>query len=124
MIRDSILKKQELLTETVDAYGETLTVSEISAEQRLNFALKVQALKGEGFAVDLAAMSLLVALTVFDEKGARVFKDSDAPELAKKHTEELRKVYDVAARLNGIGAEEDAAEKNSEPNSDDSSASD
>ena len=54
----------------------------------------------------------LVALTLCDESGARLFDDGEIAALGRKSARALDRVFSVAQRLNGIGtAEVDAAKK-------------
>jgi hypothetical protein len=51
-------------------------------------------------------------LTVCDASGERLFADSDIALLGRKSARALDRVFSVAQRLNGIGAEQvDAAKK-------------
>lgn len=63
----------------------------------------------------------LVALTVIDENGNRVFSDEDAEWLGKKSAAALDRIYTVAQRLNGF-RKEDIEEL--EGNSDDAQSDD
>ncbi len=54
----------------------------------------------------------LVALTLCDESGTRLFDDGEIAALGRKSARALDRVFSVAQRLNGIGtAEVDAAKK-------------
>lgn len=59
----------------------------------------------------------LCAMTIADENGTLLFTEAEISELGKKSSVALDRVYEVAARLNGLGKEAaaavDAAEKNS-----------
>lgn len=48
----------------------------------------------------------MVALSVVDADGARIFGDDDVAALGAKSAKALDRVYAVAARLNAIGAQE------------------
>ncbi len=55
----------------------------------------------------------LLSLAIVDENGSRVFSESDAALLGSKSAAALDRLFDVAQRLNGIGATAEAAiEKN------------
>jgi hypothetical protein len=57
----------------------------------------------------------LCARCICDEHGARIFADSDVETLGTKSCAALDRVYEVAARLNKIGAADmEELEKNSE----------
>jgi hypothetical protein len=53
----------------------------------------------------------LVALTLCDESGARLFEDGEIAALGRKSARALDRVFAVAQRLNGIGTEQAAAAK-------------
>jgi hypothetical protein len=71
------------------------------------------------------ARARLVAWSVVDENGKRVFSDADIPRLSEKSAAALQRIFNVAMRLSGI-SEEDIEElvKNSpDGQSDDSGTS-
>jgi len=71
------------------------------------------------------ARARLVAWSVVDENGKRVFSDADIPRLSDKSAAALQRIFNVAMRLSGI-SEEDIEElvKNSpDGQSDDSGTS-
>ena len=51
----------------------------------------------------------LIAFTVVNEKGERIFKDEDIASIGKLSSSSLEKVCAVAMRLNGLG--DDAVEE-------------
>ena len=54
----------------------------------------------------------LVSLTLCSESGERMFHDGDIDALGRKSARALDRVFAVAQRLNGIGADEAQAAKN------------
>jgi len=48
----------------------------------------------------------LCAICIVDEKGKRVFSDFDAESLGRKSAKALDRIFDVAQRLNGLGADD------------------
>ena len=54
----------------------------------------------------------LVSLAVCDESGSRLFGDADVAALGAKSAKALDRVFAVAQRLNGIGAEQVEQAKN------------
>lgn len=54
----------------------------------------------------------LVSLTLCSESGERIFQDGDIDALGRKSARALDRVFAVAQRLNGIGADEAQAAKN------------
>lgn len=53
----------------------------------------------------------LVALTLCDQDGQRLFNDSEVSALGKKSAKALDRVFAVAQRINGIGADEASSTK-------------
>lgn len=80
--------------------------------------LEASMIKGKGKKTEVNLENLrakLVARSIVDENGNRIFTDADIPVLARKSAVALNRVYAVAQRLSGI-TEEDVEEltKNSE----------
>jgi hypothetical protein len=72
--------------------------------------------KGKNANVNLANLrAKLVARSIVDEEGKRVFEDQDIAALGRKSAAALNRVYEVAQRLSGITQEDvDELTKNSE----------
>jgi hypothetical protein len=67
----------------------------------------------------------LLVMTLVDDAGNRLFDSNDIAMLGRKSSGAIERVYAVASRLNGIGAQAEAdAAKNSEaaPSGDSTSA--
>ncbi len=111
--REEILSKTALKTEIVPVpeWGGEVIVSEMSGTARDAWeqALRDKDAKGKV----IAPRAKLVAFTVVDENGSRIFKDDDIEAIGKLSSESLGKICDVALRLNGLGEEGiEAATKN------------
>lgn len=52
----------------------------------------------------------LVVLSTFDEDGNRVFEDGDVERLGERASAVIDRLFTVAARLSGIGDDEDSVE--------------
>ncbi len=91
-------------------FVQTLGGTEIAAWQ---MAVKERSEDGVQSAEDVMfVFSSLIVKTVVNEEGGRLFKDDHAERLAAKNPNVLRRVYEVAARMNGVsvdGEETDAA---------------
>jgi hypothetical protein len=53
----------------------------------------------------------LLAYTIVDEGGNRLFSDENIPAIGKKSIKVIKRLFDVAQKLNGMAAEKDAIEK-------------
>ena len=80
-------------------------------------ALEASMIEGKGKKAEVNLVNLrakLVARSIVDEDGKRVFEDEDIPALAQKSASALTRVYEVAQRLSGITQEDvDELTKNS-----------
>ena len=56
-----------------------------------------------------------IALCAVDADGKPLFSQADIPRLDDKSNQAVQRVWDVVARLNGLGGGGDDLEKNSEP---------
>jgi hypothetical protein len=114
-IRDYILPQPK--TATVEAFDATVTVSEMGALDRMQYIDYLRQLQKNGVS-DLQAEPLLMAFMAVKcvvEDGKRVFADSEVETVANGRfkVEDLKKVFDAAATLNGlISADVEATAKN------------
>lgn len=115
LTRDQILEASDLQTETVAVpeWGGDVIVRTMTAADRDQFELSMVIVEADGRRrPDMTNVSAkLIAATVIDEGGSRLFTEADVQLLAGKSAAALARVYAVAARLNGLGgaAVEDAA---------------
>ena len=119
LTRGEILNAQDIQTEEVHVpeWGGTVLVRALDGEER--DALEASMIQGKGKNAQVNLKNLrakLVARSIVDENGKRLFEDGDIPALAKKSAAALNRVYEVAQRLSGITPEDvDELTKNSEP---------
>lgn len=116
--RDVILAADDTQFEDVDVpeWGGTVRVKSLMGKER--DALEASMIEGKGKKANVNLSNLrakLVAWSVVDEDGKRVFSEADIAALGAKSAAALNRVYEVAQRLSGI-TEEDVEEltKNSE----------
>lgn len=118
--RDDILKAKDITTEEVDVpeWGGTVFVRGLSGRQRDVFEATLLERRGRRMVPNTANIrAKLVAWTVVDEDGKRLFTDTEADELGEKSASAMDRIYTVASRLSGLGEEdlEDLAENFDEP---------
>jgi hypothetical protein len=105
--RDQILQAQDIATETVDVpeWGGAVLVRGLTGQQRDSYEASIMRLNGTNAQLNLInARAKLVALSIVDEEGARLFSDEDVQLLARKSAAALQRVFDVAQRLSGLSA--------------------
>ncbi len=106
--KDAILAADDLPRETVNVpeWGGEVLVRTMSGTDR--DAFEASLLEKDGRMENVRAR--LVALTLCDAQGDRLFNDSEIAALGRKSARALDRVFSVAQRLNGIGVEQvDAA---------------
>ena len=108
LTKAAILDADDLVTETVDApeWGGEVIVRTMTGGERDSFEEAISK-ANKGGRMDLRGLKVkLVALTVIDEAGDRVFDDADMLELNKKSSGVLDRIFQVAQRLNGLSGED------------------
>ncbi len=108
LTREDILRAQDLPVEEVHVpeWGGWVRVRGLTAEERDRFEASI--LEGQGKHTRVKMENIrarLVALTVVDEVGHRLFSDEDVAALAKKSAAAVQRVFDVAMRLSGLTEE-------------------
>ena len=108
--KDAILAADDLPRETVNVpeWGGEVLVRSMSGTDR--DAFEASLIEKDGRMENVRAR--LVALTLCDAQGDRLFDDSEIVTLGRKSARALDRVFSVAQRLNGIGVEQvDIAKK-------------
>ena len=110
LTKDQILNSSDLVKEKVSVpeWGGDVYVRMMTGTERDRFEEKIfnATEKNQGFS-DTRAM--LVALTMVDANGNRIFDDSDIKELGKKSASALNRLFSTAQRLNAF-SDDDIAE--------------
>ena len=120
--KKQIMESKDIVTETVAVpeWGGDVLIRTLTGTQRDAFEAS---LMGKGKKADMVNIrARLVARSVVDEQGARVFCDGEIEALGMKSAKALDRIFDAAQKLNGIREEDiEELEKNSEAAQDDSS---
>ncbi|MGE5585722.1 MAG: hypothetical protein ACM309_09390 [Bacillota bacterium] len=109
LTKEAILQAQDLPTEDVEVreWGGTVRVRALTGAERDAFEQGVVETRGKSTRMNLRNIrAKLVALTVVDEDGKRVFTDEDAELLGRKSAAALNRVFEVAQRLSGLRPED------------------
>lgn len=106
-LRDAVIREPK--TATVEAFGQTVTVCEIGAMDRIQYIEYLEKLRAENYSNERAGVLLSVFLMVKSmvEDGKRVFADDEVEQVASSNIEleEVAKVFQVSAKLNKLTAE-------------------
>lgn len=104
--RDDILKAEDIAAETVSVpeWGGEVLVRGLTGRERDTFEADLLVRRGGQMEVDPRnARARLVALCVVGDDGKRLFTRDDIGALGEKSAAALNRVYEMAARLSGLG---------------------
>jgi len=110
MIREMILKPQGISEVKIEEFENPVYIRRMTAAERAAFIKSAVKFENDEVKVEYSNlfenMARLVSVTLCDENGKRIFSDSD--EDIKEMLEKcdaiiLEKLYNKAARLNGLG---------------------
>ena len=125
--RDEILKVDDIRYEEVEVpeWGGTVRVRGMSGAERDAFEGSVVEQRGKKTAVNTRNLrAKLVAKSIVDGAGKRIFDDGDVEALGQKSAAALNRVFEVAQRLSGLSDEDmEELEKNSGSDQSDGSIS-
>jgi hypothetical protein len=128
LTKEQILKAKDLVTQEVDVpeWGGTVIVKGMTGTERDSFEQAIIDTKGKSTKTNLANIrARLCSLTMVDDKGERLFADSDMIGLGKKAAKAIDRVFAVAQDLNGMSAVdvEELAKNSEAAQSEDSTSS-
>lgn len=107
--RDAILQANDLPTERVEVpeWDGEVIVRGLTAAERDQFEQSIVETRGKDTRVNLRNIrAKLVALTVVDEEGNRIFRDEDVELLGRKSATAINRIFEVAQRLSGLRPED------------------
>jgi len=119
LTKEAILGSEDLPVESIfiKEWGKSVMLRGLTSAERDQFETTLFVGEGKTRKQNFSNMrARLLAFTICDEKGTRLFADSDSDALGKKSAKVLNKLFAKAQELSGIG-EADVEEllKNSEP---------
>ena len=107
--REQILQAKDLVTEVVEVpeWSGSVLVKSLTGAERDQYEAAIVEQKGRDTKVNMRnARARLVALSVVDEEGKRLFSPNDVSLLGTKSAAALQRVFNVSMRLSGISAED------------------
>lgn len=126
--KNAILQAQDLPHEDVyvEEWQGTVRVRGLTGAERDAFEASVVETRGKSVKANIKNIrAKLVALTVIDDKGNRIFSEKDVEQLGQKSAIALNKVFEVSQRLSGLRPEDmEELSKNSETDQKEDSISD
>jgi hypothetical protein len=125
LTKDAILAKDDLIKEQVDIpeWGGYVFVRCLTGAERDDFEASLVSQKGKDKKSNFKNLrARLVAISVVDEQGAKIFSELDIPNLGQKNAAVLDRLFDKAQILSGFKKEdiEDLTKNSEDPTGDDS----
>lgn len=114
--KEAVLTVSDLKHEDVPVpeWGGTVRVRELTARERDAFESTLRPATGSAAPDTANLRARLCVRSIVGEDGSRLFNDEDADALGSKSAQVVDRIFTVAQRLSGIGADQGrAAEKNS-----------
>jgi len=125
LTRDTVLKAKDLLSEKVEVpeWGGQVCVRCMTGTERDAFESEAYSFRGKDLQVNRENFrARLLVRTLADDKGERLFADSDLAALGGKSGKVLDRLFTIAMRINGLSREDvEELTKNSAPGRRDSS---
>jgi len=109
LTKDAILSANDIERERVEVpeWGGYVWVRGMTGEERDAFEAGLVERKGKSRELNFKNMrASLVAKTVVNDGGERLFDDNDVKRLGQKSAAALDRLYEVATRLSGIGEQD------------------
>ena len=110
LTREQILQADDLKTESVEVveWGGMVLMRGLTGTERDALEGSMIEIRGKSRQLKLENIrAKLVAMTIVDENGKRLFSDDDdVRELGRKSAAALQRVFEVAQRLSGLRAED------------------
>ena len=108
--REEILAAKDIKTEIVPVpeWGGAVRIKALDGKERDDYEESVMT-KGKKGAMDIISRRLrvkLLAVSIVDEKGVRMFTEDDVELLAGKSAAAIDRVFKVAQRLSGLGEDQ------------------
>jgi hypothetical protein len=100
-----ILELDDTTYEEVDVpeWGGIIRVRSLTGAERDAYEMSIVSMNGKELSLNTSNMrSRLVAMSVIDEKGKKVFTDRDVNKLGSKSGAALDRVYTVCQRISGL----------------------
>lgn len=113
--KSAILAAQDLKHRDVEVaeWGGTVRIRCMTGNERNEYEAEVLgAHKADDHGRMAALRHKLLAFTIIDESGERVFSDADLEALGKKSKDVIERLFTVAQEVSGLGAEEGVDEGN------------
>ena len=109
LTKEKILAAQDLQVKEVNVpeWGGAILVRGLTGTERDKFESSVLRGQGRNMSVNMENLrSKLVAMSVVDQEGKRLFSDQDALELGKKSAVVLNRIFGIAQALSGLTDDE------------------
>lgn len=107
--RDDILTADDIEIVKVDVpeWGGSVYVKGMSGTERDAFESSIIEQRGQNYKANLTNIrAKLCAQVICDKVGGRLFTDKDIKKLGEKSASALQRLFDIAQKLSGLGADD------------------
>ena len=104
--KNAILKADDLKKELVNVpeWGGDVYVRGMTGADRDKFEASIVQTRGKDQTLNMVNIrAKLASMTICDEKGNRIFTETDVKDLSNKSAHALQRIFVVAQKLSGIG---------------------
>lgn len=105
LTKDQILGASDITKELVEVpeWGGAVYVKGLTGAERDAFEASILEVRGNRQTFNMQNVrARLAALSICDEKGYRMFTDTEVIQLSKKSAQALNRLFEVASRLSGL----------------------
>ena len=106
LTKEIILKADDLKKELVNVpeWGGDVYVRGMTGADRDKFEASIVQTRGKDQTLNMVNIrAKLASMTICDEKGNRIFTETDVKDLSNKSAHALQRIFVVAQKLSGIG---------------------
>lgn len=111
-IKEKILNANDTVGKSlrVDEWDVTVHLKRMTVAETMNFQQTISLGDEDDNTTGLRNMVAFVSTCMCDEQGNRIFSDDELNLLDTRSTDVIQRIFDEAAKLNGMGKDDDGEE--------------
>lgn len=111
-IKDKILAANDTIGKSffVEEWDVTVNLKRMTVAETMSFQQTISSGNDDDNTSGLRNMVAFIATCMCDENGHRIFNDDEYHLIDSRSTEVVQRIFDEAAKLNGMGKDDDGEE--------------